>query len=429
LRAASEDVNEPSPGGGEPPPEARYRIALACRVAHVLDAADAREAAGYAAALAARDAEKVSSLAARRIIWPVDGGFEIEPLAGSKAANLAEIGRLGAAELVPPWFVLTDRAFREALASPAPPRPGGPWAAGREPRTLGDAIEAVVGRDDAEPAQKAALVEQLWEDARLPAALIDEMTSAYTRLSMMTGVDAPHVAIRSSAREEDTAEALRAGEFNSFLFVRGAASVLQHVRRAWSGLWTARAIHERTLGGRPGAGEGGGVIVQAIVWARVSGVLQTTNVAGNRPREMVINVGLGLGEGIVSGLVAADHIVISKDEDPAREPLRFRYVVADKRERMVFDAVSGTGTMRADVLAHQRLRAALEYAELVELVLAGARLEAAYGYPLDIEFGFDDSRLRVLQVRPVPGTTAVWQACAALCAAAGIPGTPSGDAS
>jgi hypothetical protein len=41
-------------------------------------------------------------------------------------------------------------------------------------------------------------------------------------------------------------------------------------------------------------------------------------------------------------------------------------------------------------------------------VRAATRLEAAYCYPLDIEFGFEGAQLRILQVRPVPGALAVW---------------------
>ena len=116
---------------------------------------------------------------------------------------------------------------------------------------------------------------------------------------------------------------------------------------------------------------------------------------------MVANVGLGLGEGIVSGTVAADHVVVAKEGDLQRGPLRFRYVTADKRERVIFDRRAGFGTTRAECLYHQRLRPALEYVELAELVGVAARLETAYGYPLDIEFGIEGSRLFVLQARPV----------------------------
>lgn len=389
-------------------PRLRHVVRRACRLGEVVGMAPSDRAALEAlrTALQGHDDGVVRHLSARRVLWPADGGLEVEPLAGSKAANLAELARVGAAAFVPRWFVVTDRAFRVALDALAPERPGSPWSAGGAGLTLGEAIDAVVARADADPAQKSALIRQLWADVRLPAALLEEVAAAYRRLDE---AEEPYVAIRSSAREEDTETAVRAGEFDTFLFVRGTPAVLEHLRRAWSGLWTARAIHDRAVYGRGGRGEGGGVLVQRIVRSRVAGVLQTTNVAEGRAREMVVNAGLGLGEGVVSGLVSADHIVISKDEDPETEPLRFHYVTNDKRERVIFDERRGHGTIRADVLAHQRLRPALEYVELVELARIATRLEAVYGYPLDIEFGVEGTALWILQVRPVPGSLAVWR--------------------
>jgi phosphoenolpyruvate synthase/pyruvate phosphate dikinase len=73
----------------------------------------------------------------------------------------------------------------------------------------------------------------------------------------------------------------------------------------------------------------------------------------------------------------------------------------DKRTRVVFNAKTGFGTVTAETLYHQRLRPALEYVELWELVSLAGRLESTYGYPVDIEFGIEGSRLWVLQVRPV----------------------------
>jgi pyruvate,water dikinase len=215
------------------------------------------------------------------------------------------------------------------------------------------------------------------------------------------GDAAPFVAIRSSAREEDAEDAARAGAFDTFLYVRGEASVLDHLKRAWSGLWSERALHGRAVLGGAREETGGGVIVQRIVRSRVSGVLLTVNAAERSWREMVVNAGLGLGEGVVSGAVAADQIFVSKESDPEREPIRFRYITADKTEQVVFDERAGAGTVRAETLYHQRLRAALEYVELRELVAAAARLEKAYGYPLDIEFGVEGSRIWILQARPV----------------------------
>jgi pyruvate,water dikinase len=146
-----------------------------------------------------------------------------------------------------------------------------------------------------------------------------------------------------------------------------------------------------------------------MAWSRAAGVLQTTNVAEGRPHELVINVGLGLGEGIVSGIVAADNVVVSKEHSPAAGQLRFRYVTAEKRERVVFDARAGCGTRRVGTLSHQRLRPVLEYVELAELVQLALELEAALHQALDIEFAWEGPSLRILQVRRIPAWRAVWR--------------------
>jgi pyruvate,water dikinase len=138
-------------------------------------------------------------------------------------------------------------------------------------------------------------------------------------------------------------------------------------------------------------------------------VLHTVNLAEGRFNEMIVNAGLGLGEGIVSGLVAADQIVVSKHELRKGGDVRIRYVTNDKRECVVFDASAGSGTRRAPTLYHQRLRPAMEYVEVCELAAVAARLEAAYRQPLDIEFAIEGTALRLLQLRPVPAALSAWR--------------------
>ena len=74
---------------------------------------------------------------------------------------------------------------------------------------------------------------------------------------------------------------------------------------------------------------------------------------------------------------------------------------------MIFNRRAGSGTARVECLYHQRLRPALEYTELCDLVSDALRLETAYGYPLDLEFALEGRRLWILQVRPVPAFRAV----------------------
>jgi phosphohistidine swiveling domain-containing protein len=323
-----------------------------------------------------------------------DGGIELEQIAGAKAANLAEVARVLGEASVPAWFAVTDQAFQDALDSPA--------TAAADALTLRSAIGAALRDASLSHAARAAAIRGLFEALALPPPLAQAVTEAYRAL----GRDS-HVAVRSSASDEDTERASRAGQFDTFLFVRGEESVLHHLKLAWSGLWSDRALAD----GPPPAGglpaPHCGVVIQRMVQSRVAGVMQTVNAAHARPLEIVVNVGLGLGEGIVSGAVAADLVTVVKSE-PGDLALRFRYLTADKRQRVVFDERFGQGTIRADTLAHQRLRPAIEYPELRELVDVALKVERAYGHPVDIEFGFEDAHLYVLQVRPVPASLAAW---------------------
>jgi len=345
-----------------------------------------------------------------------DSGFELFSVIGWKAANLAEIERLGGRGLVPSWFVVTDKAFREVLDTPMEKIALPTREISLNASTLREAIDAIIARSDLDSIQKSKQISNLWEGIRLPDELAKEVLAAYRRITSEipseSHPDGYHpmaeeedrrqfVALRSSAREEDVETAARAGEFDTFLFIRGEESLLTHLKRTWSGLWTERAIHNRTVLDIGIDKAGGGVIIQRMVWSRVSGVLMTVNAAKSDPREIVINAGLGLGEGIVSGIITADQITVSKEGDLEKGPLCFKYVTSDKREKVVFNQRAGFGTVRNSTLAHQRLRPALEYMELCELVRTAARLEAAYGYPLDIEFAIEGRQLWILQARPV----------------------------
>ncbi|MFH1241800.1 MAG: PEP/pyruvate-binding domain-containing protein [Pseudomonadota bacterium] len=345
----------------------------------------------------------------RRLLGPEDGGLELFPLIGWKAANLAEVERIGGRGLVPPWFVVTDKAFQEVLDSPidniAKDLCGTAGA-----NSMREGIDAVLLRGDLDNLRKSRLIQQLWDVVRVPQELTQDVLEAYRRFQesvpegavVEQGGSEAFVAVRSSALEEDAELAAGAGEFETFLFIRGEELLLNYLKKAWAGLWTERAIHNRKILGSGQDTLRGGVIVQRNVASRVSGVLQTVHVAEGNLREMVINAGLGLGEGVVSGMVSADQIVVAKEGILEGALLRLRYVTNDKREQVVFDARRGLGTTTSQTLHHQRFRPALEFVEIQEVVVASARLEAVYGYPLDIEFAVEGNRLWILQARPVP---------------------------
>ncbi len=347
-----------------------------------------------------KDTETLGRFSEQNIIRPEDGGIELHPWIGWKAANLCEIGKLTDSRWVPPWFAVSDHAFRSIMQAPMETLVGKTAVYPHKCSTLEEAITSILSAPQTDHAQKAVSIQNLWDAVILPEEFSNEVVSAYHALG--TEDNEPYVAIRSSSREEDAEAASRAGEFETFLYIKGDGAVLSYLKRTWSGLWSERAIHNRLVLGHSATVTGGGVIVQRIVHSRISGVIQTVNVGRNDMREIIINAGLGLGEGIVSGTVSADQITVSKGPDPNKEHLQFTYVTADKKEYVVFNKHTGLGTIRCSAPYHKRLRPALEYVELCELVSKALELEMSYGYPLDIEFGLEGTNIWILQVRPIP---------------------------
>ncbi|HSQ74433.1 MAG TPA: PEP-utilizing enzyme, partial [Bacteroidota bacterium] len=117
------------------------------------------------------------SLSTHTILWPEDGGFELFPFIGWKAANLAEIGRIAGVPLVPPWFVVADRAFRHILqAPPSQILPGGAELPDGAP-SLEKAIQAILGQSRLDRFQKASLIRTLWDWVILPERLAEEIVT------------------------------------------------------------------------------------------------------------------------------------------------------------------------------------------------------------------------------------------------------------
>lgn len=348
-------------------------------------------------------------LADKFVLKPKQGALELVPLIGWKAANLAELEMVGGEGLIPNWFVVTDKAFQTVLQSPIKENFYAVGYTFNKETLVNEVIDKILLRADLNNRDKSSIIRNLWEAISLPEEIQTEVIEAYHEIEreFLSGKsdkekDAKlYVAIRSSSCEEDAEIAARAGEFETFLFINGEDLLIQYLKRTWSGLWTERAIHNRKVFGSTSIGTKGGVIVQRIVWSRISGVLQTINVPKKNLKEIVINAGLGLGEGVVSGAVAADQIIVVKEGNLEKGPLKFNYITADKNEQVVFNKKAGYGTVLSSTLYHQRFRPALEYVELCELVAVASKLESAYGYPIDIEFGIEGTKLWLLQVRPV----------------------------
>ncbi len=151
----------------------------------------------------------------------------------------------------------------------------------------------------------------------VPEDVVQSIEGAYAELTRTEsrGADLP-VAVRSSATAEDMLNASVAGQHETYLWVKGAQSVVEHVKLCWGSAFATRSLSYRKARGIEQVGVEMGVVVQTMVASKKSGVMFTLNPANGDPSKITIDAAWGLGEAEVSGLVTPD--LYSRDTAPPR---------------------------------------------------------------------------------------------------------------
>jgi len=298
------------------------------------------------------------------------------PMVGGKAANLGELIHAGFA--VPVGFCVTTAAYARVSAR-----------AGLDTYLSG--LEATESSESARQIELATAIRTALCQTPLPPEVIEAATSAYQSLS--PGEPVP-VSVRSSATAEDLPEASFAGQQETFLNVIGSEAVLTAVQRCFASLWTDRATQYRTSLGIAPRDVRLAVVVQRMVEAEVAGVLFTANPLTGKRREIVIDANPGLGEAVVSGATNPDHFVVQTTTGEIVE----RHL-GDKQ--VMIQAAAGGGIQKIEAGASPT-RACLSDDQIRTLAALGARVEALYETPQDIEWAIDTSgQVFLLQARPI----------------------------
>jgi pyruvate, water dikinase len=346
---------------------------------------------------------------------------------GGKAASLGELTRAGVT--VPPGFAVTVEGLTAAMDAVDP----------------GGVLRAQVTRLDAADlpgiAAAGARLRALVTGAELPAAVAVAITAAYAALSTespapeggspggdspegrssesrSSGSDGADVAVRSSATAEDSADASFAGLQDTYLGIRGAAAVLEHVRRCLASLFNDESLAYRRRLGMDEQAVAMAVVVQRMVAPRAAGVLFTRSpVTGDRS-VVAIEGTWGLGSALVSGDVTPDSWVISKitGEITTRrvcEKAKIHRYLPNGRAAPPSPATSsgpgdetGTAVQIADTPQELRDAPCLSDDEIRALAALARRVEAHYGTVQDIEWAVldgdedPDARIVLLQSRP-----------------------------
>lgn len=303
------------------------------------------------------------------ILWFRDCGTSCLPRVGGKNAGLGEMTRAGLR--VPPGFAVTTDAYRDLLEE-----------AGLGPE-IAKMLDRLDGADLAAVEQAGRAIREMVGAAAIPARVEDAIAEAYALLCAESGVPDLPVAVRSSATAEDLPGASFAGQQDTFLWVRSAASVLAHTVRCWSSLYTARAIAYRHQVGIRTDSLLISVGVQKMSNARTAGVMFTLNPSNGDRSKIAIDASWGLGESVASGAVTPDNYLVDKVSFDI-----IRRTASPKLVEHVPDPATGRVEIR-DVDDERRTRLCLSDEEVIALAELGKRIERYYGGPQDIEWAID----------------------------------------
>ncbi|MDQ7790952.1 MAG: phosphoenolpyruvate synthase [Clostridia bacterium] len=319
-------------------------------------------------------------------------------LAGGKGANLGEL--TGISEIaVPSGFIVTTAAYRCFLQSDS---------------RLGEAIRALL-RDlslsDPDYISKVAVAGKQIRDiirqpgAVIPDCIVQEIRQRYGRLADKAHMPDLPVAVRSSASAEDLPDASFAGQQDTYLNVRGEEAVLDAVRKCWASLFTDRAISYRLEKKYDHLQVEMAVVVQRMIRSVKSGTAFSVDIEtgwsarhGTTAGVVYLDVGEGLGEGIVSGRQTPDNYLLAVAPDGQLEILEKR--LGAKEEMVVFDEqAGGTRTLNVPEALRRKFSVTDEKArEIARVVLS---VSEHYGDMRDIEFAIDDrDQLWITQARP-----------------------------
>jgi pyruvate,water dikinase len=314
----------------------------------------------------------------KAIVWFNEVTKEDVATVGGKGANLGEMTR--AKIPVPPGFIVTADAYFYFL---------------EKSKLIGEINKLLkpLNPDNSNQLhQIAGQIKQLIVDTPIPSETAKAISQAYTEMG------SGPVAVRSSATAEDLPEASFAGQQRTFLNIEGKREVICAVRGCWASLFEPRAIFYRHQQGFDHFKVGIAVPVQRMVQSQASGVMFTVEPVTSDSNHIIIEAVHGLGEAIVSGEITPDLYIVDK---------KTTEIVSKKLARQELQLVRNPGAtgeeanIWVEMSSEEQTRQKVTDEEIIKIATLGKQLEDWYKFPQDIEWAKEDSKIFIVQTRPV----------------------------
>lgn len=265
---------------------------------------------------------------------------------GSKAKSLIELTEFGF--LVPKGVVILGNAFDELLRSLS------------VSVDMDSLMSEFVGSREV-PSRLQSLRKTI-QSGPLDESLLSELERHINRDQDIRW------AVRSSGNLEDLQNQSFAGLYETFLNCVGIQSVSDAVRACWASVFDERVLaylrkHQFSLKDISMS-----VILQPMVDAEKSGVAFSVNPLATNDHELLIEACNGLGDQLVNGQV-----------NPHRQ--MFHWLT---KERITSSGESVLTDQESQMLCHEVIR-----------------VQAAFGFPVDVEWAIQGGKLFLLQSRPI----------------------------
>lgn len=349
----------------------------------------------------------MSGKEARFVLWLEEVRKEDTPLVGGKNANLGEM--LAAGIPVPPGFAVTAYAFKYFM----------------EKTGLGEKIYEMLKRLDVNNTKEledtTRKIREMILSQPMPLEVEEEIKKYYLEMASKLNLDPVNlrVAVRSSATAEDLPEASFAGQQDTYLNIYGLEKVIEHVKRCWASLFTARATFYRVAHNIPHERTHMSVTVQKMVNSKAAGVMFTLHPVTGDENVIVIESSWGLGESVVGGKVTPDEYVVERSSMKIVEKK-----ISKKTYMITFDPVygknihlkwnddNGTWTAEEGIEVNAPLAkianpdiSSLTDGEVIRLAELGELIYKHYGRHMDIEWAIDadlsfPQNVFIVQARP-----------------------------
>jgi len=177
-------------------------------------------------------------------------------------------------------------------------------------------------------------------------------------------------AVRSSGTSEDNINYSYAGMYDSFLNIYHN-EINKYVQKCLnSSVNTRLKTYEKHISSEKGKLA---VIIQEMVPSEFSGILFTANSINKNKDEMIIEIAQGYGDKIVGGETTPITYIINKTTSEIKETHNFIDILTFDTYSIIFN----------------------------ELLKEAKRIEKLFNCPVDIEWSIANTKLYILQARPI----------------------------